>query len=172
MVKNRLYFTCSPPRLFIKKKNDCSNIFHVLKVGDTVIGTHFIDLSTISHDGDKGEKEHFLQNIFKLKMLIRIPAYLWSSICTPLRVNQRLQLDRRTFNTEWWSRRRCFIQVFLFILFENIWYWIVFRGQILIAIKTEISDSIDTAPSEVEVEQTQTINEVTLWSYSDRYLNN
>ena len=35
----------------------------------------------------------------------------------------------------------------------------VFRGQILIAIKTEISESIDTAPSEVEVEQTQTINE-------------
>ena len=35
------------------------------------------------------------------------------------------------------------------------------RGQILIAIKTEISDSIDTAPSEVEVEPTQTINEVT-----------
>ena len=103
---------------------------------------------------------------------LRIPAYLWSSICTPLRVNQRLQLDRRTFNTEWWSRRRCFIQVYLFMLFENIWYWIVFRGQILIAIKTEISDSIDTAPSEVEVEQTQTINEVTLWSYSDRYLNN
>ena len=34
------------------------------------------------------------------------------------------------------------------------------RGQILIAIKTEISDSIDTAPSEVEVEPTQTINEV------------
>ena len=34
------------------------------------------------------------------------------------------------------------------------------RGQILIAIKTEISESIDTAPSEVEVEPTQTINEV------------
>ena len=34
------------------------------------------------------------------------------------------------------------------------------RGQLLVAIKTEISDSIDTAPSEVEVEQTQTINEV------------
>ena len=30
----------------------------------------------------------------------------------------------------------------------------------MIAIKTEISDSIDTAPSEVEVEPTQTINEV------------
>ena len=35
-----------------------------------------------------------------------------------------------------------------------------YRGQILIAIKTEISDSIDTAPSQVVVEQTQTINEV------------
>ena len=30
----------------------------------------------------------------------------------------------------------------------------------MVAIKTEISESIDTAPSEVEVEQTQTINEV------------
>ena len=30
----------------------------------------------------------------------------------------------------------------------------------LIAIKTEISDSIDTAPSEVEVEPTHPINEV------------
>jgi hypothetical protein len=34
------------------------------------------------------------------------------------------------------------------------------RGRILIAIKTEISESIDTAPSEVEVEPTHTINEV------------
>ena len=39
-------------------------------------------------------------------------------------------------------------------------HFLFFRGQLLIAIKTEISDSIDTAPSEVEVEQTQTINEV------------
>ena len=42
----------------------------------------------------------------------------------------------------------------------KIFYSQHFRGQILIAIKTEISDSIDTAPSEVEVEPTQTINEV------------
>ena len=34
------------------------------------------------------------------------------------------------------------------------------RGQILLAIKTEVSESIDTSPSEVEVEPTQTINEV------------
>ena len=26
-------------------------------VGDTVIGTHFVDLGQISHDGDKGEVE-------------------------------------------------------------------------------------------------------------------
>ena len=42
-----------------------------------------------------------------------------------------------------------------------------FRGQLLIAIKTEISESIDTAPSEVEVEQTQTINEVRVLMSSD-----
>ena len=34
----------------------------------------------------------------------------------------------------------------------------------MVAIKTEISESIDTAPSEVEVEQTQTINEVMMIS--------
>ena len=39
---------------------------------------------------------------------------------------------------------------------------LISRGEILLAIKTEISDSIDTAPSEVEVEPTQTINEVKL----------
>ena len=37
-----------------------------------------------------------------------------------------------------------------------------YRGRLLIALKTDISDSIDTAPSEVEVEPTQTINEVRL----------
>ena len=43
------------------------------------------------------------------------------------------------------------------------------RGQILIAIKTEISESIDTAPSEVEVEPTQTINEVRSSSSSSSF---
>ena len=38
-----------------------------------------------------------------------------------------------------------------------------FRGRLLIAIKTEISDSIDTAPSEVEVEPTHPINEVFIY---------
>ena len=37
-----------------------------------------------------------------------------------------------------------------------------YRGRLLIALKTDISDSIDTAPSEVEVEPTQTIHEVTI----------
>ena len=37
-----------------------------------------------------------------------------------------------------------------------------YRGRLLIALKTDISDSIDTAPSEVEVEPTQTIHEVNI----------
>ena len=35
-----------------------------------------------------------------------------------------------------------------------------YRGRLLIALKTDISDSIDTAPSEVDVQPTQTIHEV------------
>ena len=38
--------------------------------------------------------------------------------------------------------------------------FVFLRGSILLCIKTEISDNIDTAPSEVEVEPTQSINEV------------
>ena len=41
------------------------------------------------------------------------------------------------------------------------------RGSILMSIKTEISDNIDTAPSEVEVESTQSINEVMIILMSD-----
>ena len=40
-----------------------------------------------------------------------------------------------------------------------------YRGRLLIAIKTDLSDSIDTAPSEVELEPTQTINEVSNHQY-------
>ena len=40
-----------------------------------------------------------------------------------------------------------------------------YRGRLLIALKTDISDSIDTAPSEVEVMPTQTINEVRIIQY-------
>ena len=39
-----------------------------------------------------------------------------------------------------------------------------YRGRLLIALKTDISDSIDTAPSEVEVEPTQTIHEVIIFT--------
>ena len=37
----------------------------------------------------------------------------------------------------------------------------------MIAIKTEISDSIDTAPSEVEVEPTHPINEVLIYFFNE-----
>ena len=39
---------------------------------------------------------------------------------------------------------------------------IFFTGRLLIALKTDLSDSIDTAPSEVENMPTQTINEVSI----------
>ena len=40
-----------------------------------------------------------------------------------------------------------------------------YRGRLLIALKTDLSDSIDTAPSEVENMPTQTINEVSFMHY-------
>ena len=40
-----------------------------------------------------------------------------------------------------------------------------YRGRLLIALKTDISESIDTAPSEVEVEPTQTIHEVSVSTF-------
>merc|ERR1719350_2698740 len=94
-------------------------------VGDTVIGTHYIDLSTISNDGDKGYLPTFG------------PAFV------------HLYGSTRDFS---------FIDEHS-TLNDGLGEGVSYRGQILIAIKTEISDSIDTAPSEVEVEPTQTINE-------------
>ena len=42
-------------------------------------------------------------------------------------------------------------------------------GRLLIALKTDLSDSIDTAPSEVENMPTQTINEVITLPYIPNY---
>ena len=53
-----------------------------VKVGDTVIGTHFIDLSTISHDGDKGK---YVFGNFDLTQLLQATCQhlvLHLSICT------------------------------------------------------------------------------------------
>ena len=43
-------------------------------------------------------------------------------------------------------------------------------GSILLSIKTEISDTIDTAPSEVEVEPTQSINEASYYGREEFFL--
>ena len=51
---------------------------------------------------------------------------------------------------------------FIFKKFMNIF----FTGRLLIALKTDLSDSIDTAPSEVENMPTQTINEVSIYFHS------
>ncbi|XP_071746024.1 otoferlin isoform X2 [Lepeophtheirus salmonis] len=94
-------------------------------VGDTVIGTHFLDLSTISHDGDKG----FLPTFG--------PAFvhLYGSTRDYSIIDEHSTLN------------------------DGLGEGVSYRGKILIALKADISDTIDTAPSEVEVEPTQTINE-------------
>ncbi|XP_023341787.1 otoferlin, partial [Eurytemora carolleeae] len=94
-------------------------------VGDTVIATHFIDLSTISNDKDKGFLPTFGPGFINLYGSTR---------------DYSLIDENSTLN-------------------DGIGEGVAYRGRLLIAIKTEISDSIDTAPSEVEVEPTHTINE-------------
>ena len=58
--------------------------------------------------------------------------------------------------------------IYLFLFFEFLKkvyeYFFLFIGRLLIALKTDLSDSIDTAPSEVENMPTQTINEVSTYS--------
>ena len=99
-------------------------------VGDTVIGTHFLDLSSISNDGDKG----FIPTFG--------PAFI------------HLYGSTRDYN---------FIDEHS-NLNDGLGEGVSYRGRLLIALKTDISDSIDTAPSDVEVMATQTINEVSPWN--------
>ena len=54
--------------------------------------------------------------------------------------------------------------IFKYFYFYKI-YEYFFTGRLLIALKTDLSDSIDTAPSEVENMPTQTINEVITLPY-------
>ncbi|XP_046390175.1 otoferlin-like isoform X2 [Ischnura elegans] len=96
-------------------------------VNDSVIGTHFIDLKTISNDGEKG----FLPTFG--------PAFvhLYGSTRDYHLIDDLANLNRG--------------------LGEGVSY----RARVLLAIRTEISDSIDVAPSEVEMEPTFPISEST-----------
>nr|CAD7397049.1 unnamed protein product [Timema cristinae] len=94
-------------------------------VNNTVIGTHFIDLKTISNDGEKGFLPTFGPTFIHLYGSTR---------------DYSLIDEHSNLNTG---------------LGEGVSY----RARLLVAIRTEITDNIDLAPSEVEVEPTFPINE-------------
>nr|CAD7405426.1 unnamed protein product [Timema poppensis] len=94
-------------------------------VNNTVIGTHFIDLKTISNDGEKGFLPTFGPTFIHLYGSTR---------------DYSLIDEHSNLNTG---------------LGEGVSY----RARLLVAVRTEITDNIDLAPSEVEVEPTFPINE-------------
>ncbi|XP_047105001.1 otoferlin-like [Schistocerca piceifrons] len=94
-------------------------------VNNTVIGTHFIDLKTISNDGEKGFLPTFGPTFI----------HLYGSTRDYSLIDEHSNLNSG--------------------LGEGVSY----RARLLVAIRTEITDTIDLAPSEVEVEPTFPINE-------------
>ncbi|KAK9694433.1 FerI (NUC094) domain [Popillia japonica] len=94
-------------------------------VKPTVIGTHFLDLKTISNDGEKGFLPTFGPSFIHLYGSTR---------------DYSLIDEHSSLNTG---------------LGEGVSY----RARLLIAIRTEITDSIDIGPSEVELEPTVPVNE-------------
>ncbi|KAK4312408.1 hypothetical protein Pmani_016177 [Petrolisthes manimaculis] len=94
-------------------------------VNDTVIGTHFLDLTTISNDGEKG----FLPTFG--------PAYvnLYGSTRGGSVMDEHASLN------------------------AGLGEGIAYRGRILLALRCQITDQLDVAPSEVEVETTIPIQE-------------
>ncbi|XP_076068132.1 otoferlin-like isoform X2 [Oratosquilla oratoria] len=94
-------------------------------VNDTVIGTHFLDLTTVSNDGDKG----FLPTFG--------PAYvyLYGSTRDASLIDEHAALN------------------------AGLGEGIAYRGRILLSVRCHITEQIDVAPSEVEVENTLPIQE-------------
>nr|CAD7423852.1 unnamed protein product [Timema monikensis] len=95
-------------------------------VNNTVIGTHFIDLKTISNDGEKGEPHQR-----------SVVPRGWIGLGYTRGQNKSYATSRAGI--------------------ANHMKMVVAR--LLVAIRTEITDNIDLAPSEVEVEPTFPINE-------------
>nr|CAD7405425.1 unnamed protein product [Timema poppensis] len=113
-------------------------------VNNTVIGTHFIDLKTISNDGEKGEP-HQKVNKTKKKVISIVVGFLPTFGPTFIHLygstrDYSLIDEHSNLNTG---------------LGEGVSY----RARLLVAVRTEITDNIDLAPSEVEVEPTFPINE-------------
>lgn len=114
----------------------------------TVIGTHFVDLKQISNDGEKG----FLPTFG--------PAFVhfYGSIRDYSIIDEHSTLN--TGLGEGISYRARLLLVSRLIIERRMEEVIIFvHCRLLIAIRTEISDNVEMAPSEVEVEPTIPINE-------------
>ncbi|KAK7100137.1 hypothetical protein V1264_023132 [Littorina saxatilis] len=94
-------------------------------VNDDVIGTHFVDLSQISNEGEKGFLPTFGPS--------------WVNLYGSTRYYQLLEKHQH--------------------LNDGIGEGVSFRGRLLIALKTEIQDSQESGPCNVEVEPTLPISE-------------
>ncbi|GIY69883.1 otoferlin [Caerostris darwini] len=94
-------------------------------VNDAVIGTHFVELSKISNEGEKGFLPTFGPSY----------VYLYGS---PR--DYSLFDEHTTLN-------------------DGLGEGVMYRGRILMAVKTEILDTLDASPSNVEVEMANPITE-------------
>lgn len=116
-------------------------------VKPTVIGTHFIDLKTISNDGEKGEPQVYPR---MFEAVIRTSTCLFTGF---------LPTFGPSFIHLYGSTRDYSLIDEHSNLNSGLGEGVSYRARLLIAIRTEITDTIDFAPSEVELEPTTPVNE-------------
>ncbi|CAN8025600.1 unnamed protein product, partial [Ixodes persulcatus] len=95
-------------------------------VNDTVVGTHFIEMSKIANEGDKGFLPTFGPSF----------VYLYGSTRENSLFEEHAPLN------------------------DGLGEGVMYRGRLLIAVRTEIFDVLDTTQSSVELEATLPANEV------------
>ncbi|CAN8001099.1 unnamed protein product, partial [Ixodes hexagonus] len=95
-------------------------------VNDTVVGTHFIEMSKISNEGDKGFLPTFGPSF----------VYLYGSTRENTLFEEHAPLN------------------------DGLGEGVMYRGRLLIAVRTEIFDVLDMTQSSVELEATLPANEV------------
>ncbi|XP_042243483.1 otoferlin-like isoform X3 [Homarus americanus] len=100
-------------------------------VNDTVVGTHFLDLTTVSNDGDKGSPESYGY----LPTFGPAYVFLYGSTRDGAVMDEHASLN------------------------AGLGEGIAYRGRILLSVRCQISDQLDVAPSEVAVENILSIQE-------------
>ncbi|KAH9363612.1 hypothetical protein HPB48_004133 [Haemaphysalis longicornis] len=95
-------------------------------VNDTVVGTHFIEMSKIANEGDKGFLPTFGPSF----------VYLYGSTRENSLFEEHAPLN------------------------DGLGEGVMYRGRLLIAVRTEIFDALDITQSSVDLEPTSPVNEV------------